>query len=474
MPIVYRSVKGSALTSDEVDGNFEELEDSIADVEADLASYLLLAGGSMTGDINFATTKGIKKGLSSLFFNGDNVDIVSVGVVNVNATGTSITNVGNTAANLNLYGLLINITGNQKFLTSGTGLYNSTSVASILFGASEAITVNTTGNIVIGTSSVRTVIISPTHIGEDSTPSQGESLKISKSFTDTSGTKYAHQVQAFTLQSGASTAELYASRYYIQHFASQTQNKLGGCSAYTDVQSASAVTEVVGFQSLAKADSGSTITGRYHFKIEQGTGTGTVTNEYGFYNGDGFLKGTNKWFLYNDDATVDSYLKGDVTLEGKIIQSTGLAATKTLVNTAVQASHTGDILETTKYTLTIPAGIMGANSSLRIDFMTSCTNNANAKTVRAKLGGTTFATLNMTSQASNRRVIKISNRNSTNSQISFPASNTIGLGSSTVAVLTTAIDFTSSQTFTITVENANAGDTISVEDVTVEVINPGI
>jgi hypothetical protein len=47
MAIVYRSEKGSALTSDEVDNNFQELEDTFA-------SYLPLGGGTLSGGVAFS------------------------------------------------------------------------------------------------------------------------------------------------------------------------------------------------------------------------------------------------------------------------------------------------------------------------------------------------------------------------------------------------------------------------------------
>jgi hypothetical protein len=47
MAIVYRSDKGSALTSDEVDNNFEELEDTFGD-------YLPLVGGTLSGNTTFS------------------------------------------------------------------------------------------------------------------------------------------------------------------------------------------------------------------------------------------------------------------------------------------------------------------------------------------------------------------------------------------------------------------------------------
>jgi hypothetical protein len=265
--------------------------------------------------------------------------------------------------------------------------------------------------------------------------------------------------------------------YMVNYSTAKTKDKVVGFRSYINMHDVgggtNTVTLGVGFESQMSTEwTNQHITNVVHFGVNAISGLGTTTNEYVLKLENSYLKGTNKWFLYNDDATVNSYLKGNVTIEGKIIASTGYAATKLLDYLHVQTSHTGDVLLTTKKTVTIPAGLMGANSTLRIYVLTSCTNNANAKNIIVDIGGTTFSNVTLTSVVGNSKEIKISNRNATNSQVVVQTTSVTGSGNATTS--TGAIDFTTSQTLSLKVQLANSGDTISIEDFTVEVLNPGI
>lgn len=141
---------------------------------------------------------------------------------------------------------------------------------------------------------------------------------------------------------------------------------------------------------------------------------------------------------------------------------------KVLAQSAVAASHTGNLLETTLATITVPAGAMGANGQVEIWALFSVTNNANVKTPRIRLGGSAFYSASLASTASAQCIVRIANRNAANSQVSF-AGVVSGIGSSSSAVATGAIDTSAAVSITITGQLAVATDTITLESYIVKV-----
>jgi hypothetical protein len=132
--------------------------------------------------------------------------------------------------------------------------------------------------------------------------------------------------------------------------------------------------------------------------------------------------------------------------------------------------------EVTAYSITVPGGLIGSNGYINLYILATCTNNANVKTIRAKLGGTTYfdpnlaADLDSSSGAAFER--KIANRNSQSSQVviskssvasysTVPAANTSG-------TVNTAID----QTLAITLQPSTENDNLKIEAYSIEVV-PG-
>ncbi len=145
----------------------------------------------------------------------------------------------------------------------------------------------------------------------------------------------------------------------------------------------------------------------------------------------------------------------------------GPAQPHVIAQSAVAASHTGDTTETTVATITIPAGRMGANGYLEVYCLWSATNNANSKTGRVKLGGSVLTAYSPTGNATCHGVARIFNRNSQSSQVCFPLGNAQSSGS---AASTSAVDTSAAVTLTLTVELANAGDTMTLEAYSVRVV----
>lgn len=130
-------------------------------------------------------------------------------------------------------------------------------------------------------------------------------------------------------------------------------------------------------------------------------------------------------------------------------------------------SHTGDTSETTLLTISVPANALGTTGQLRITTLWEYTNSANNKSLRVKFGGTTFTGVTTTTQAASQFITEIANI-SASTQIGAPA-NFTGIGSSTAAVVTAAVDTTTAQNITITAQLANAGESIALRRYLVEI-----
>lgn len=150
----------------------------------------------------------------------------------------------------------------------------------------------------------------------------------------------------------------------------------------------------------------------------------------------------------------------------------GVKAPGVLAQVATPSSITGTVAETPLATISIPAGVMSANSVLRITTLWSMTNNANAKTLTWRLGGTSIGASSVPSFASNRHQIEVRNRNATNSQVVQGGNSAGGWGASTSANLILAIDTSVSQNLTLNATLGNTADTITLEGYTIEILNP--
>ena len=151
----------------------------------------------------------------------------------------------------------------------------------------------------------------------------------------------------------------------------------------------------------------------------------------------------------------------------------GVNTWRNLGSSAVAASITGTLTETALATITIPAGAMGPNGVIRVQLLWTVTNNANAKTLRIRLGGiggTAHMTISGASTVSVTAHRVIANRNSQSSQVSSSAATT-AFGNGAAAVVTGAIDTSASQTLVITAELGNIADTVTLESYLVELLN---
>ena len=128
-----------------------------------------------------------------------------------------------------------------------------------------------------------------------------------------------------------------------------------------------------------------------------------------------------------------------------------------LYNLATPVVLTGTNSETTMLTVSIPASLMNKRGRANIIVLLSLTNNANAKTVRAKIGGQTFVATTSTNQSLLGFSGWLLNLNSETSQKNSMAASF-------------TVDTTIANDLVITGQLANAGDTVTLTTVSLEVI----
>lgn len=132
-------------------------------------------------------------------------------------------------------------------------------------------------------------------------------------------------------------------------------------------------------------------------------------------------------------------------------------------------SLTGSTSAVTLATITIPAGLIGANGKLKIYPLWSTTNNANVKTLRVLLGGSTCTTMPSQSVPNNSGLLIIRNTNNESAQ-KCSSGLVAGIGSSSGSIANPTIDTTAATTITITGQLAVGTDTLTLEDLFVEVV----
>jgi hypothetical protein len=144
---------------------------------------------------------------------------------------------------------------------------------------------------------------------------------------------------------------------------------------------------------------------------------------------------------------------------------------RNLVSTNVALSHTGDTAETDLFSFTIPANTFTANSILEYNIIASNNaNNANSKIIKLKIGTTDLISINLVSTRAVYRIGQMINRNSQSSQIITPPTSGSGVGTVNSAITTVNIDFSVSQSLTVTANLGNPSDTLILEALNIKIL----
>ena len=130
---------------------------------------------------------------------------------------------------------------------------------------------------------------------------------------------------------------------------------------------------------------------------------------------------------------------------------------------------TGTTSETTLLTVNIPASLIGASGKVKMYPLYSMTNNANSKVLRVKLGGSVAFYAAVSNSSHSSALVIIRNIGSESVQKSSTAVVS-GLGNTGTALNTLAIDTSVATTITVTGQLAVGTDTMTLEDLFVEVV----
>jgi hypothetical protein len=132
-------------------------------------------------------------------------------------------------------------------------------------------------------------------------------------------------------------------------------------------------------------------------------------------------------------------------------------------------SLTGSTSVVTLATITIPAGLIGANGKLKIYPLWATTNNANVKTLRATFGGAICTTMASQSVPNNSGLLIIRNTNSESAQ-KCSSGLVGGIGPSFGSIASPTVDTSAATNITITGQLAVGTDTLTLEDLFIEVV----
>jgi hypothetical protein len=161
------------------------------------------------------------------------------------------------------------------------------------------------------------------------------------------------------------------------------------------------------------------------------------------------------------------------TIGGSSITSQGIV---TILGKGAGATGAADTNENTLATITVPANAMGANGGMRIKANFTVTSSANNKTLRIRFSGasgTQYVNDVRTAVSAVTYEIWIANLNNTSSQKSFDSSAVFPGTTAVINGTTSAVDTTAATTVVITGQKASAGETITLNWYSVELISNG-
>ena len=146
-----------------------------------------------------------------------------------------------------------------------------------------------------------------------------------------------------------------------------------------------------------------------------------------------------------------------------------------LGQSAAQIVAPTDTSENVLATISVTNGIMTGAGCIRWDVVLSTDNNANAKTLRIRLGGiggSVLFTRSITSTTGNTLLGRTCNRNSASSQYTWLVTGSTHGGGvfASGAPTVTSVDTTSTQSLVITMQKATGADAVALEAYSVELV----
>lgn len=145
-----------------------------------------------------------------------------------------------------------------------------------------------------------------------------------------------------------------------------------------------------------------------------------------------------------------------------------------LAASSAAVSCAADTNENTLASITVPPSALGINGILRITTQWTFTGSTNSKTWRVKFGSMSVQDNGTTSASvtSLRCMSEVRNVDAANSQKGSSYTLTVAGSVPATAPTTAAIDTTAAVTLLITGQKATAGETLTLDSYTVEIIRP--
>lgn len=162
---------------------------------------------------------------------------------------------------------------------------------------------------------------------------------------------------------------------------------------------------------------------------------------------------------------------------GGVVASAASKIPKVLFCSGVAASITGTTTETVLATYTLPANTLPANGVLRITTLWSSINNGNIKTAKIRFNGISGSVLFtgvMTSRGVGQMITYIYANNSTSAQkwLGGTTFSDSAYGALNATMPTSSVNTTSNVDIVFTGQLTNSADTISIESIFIELIQP--
>ncbi len=151
----------------------------------------------------------------------------------------------------------------------------------------------------------------------------------------------------------------------------------------------------------------------------------------------------------------------------------GTTLGRVIAASAASVPHTGDTVETTLATISIPSGTVATGGKLQVYTLWSCTGSVNVKRFKVVLGSSALVNAVTTSNThvSYIRTVDMFARGRT-SEVAPGADLAGGTGLAATATATYSEDLDTTLSLTITGTLANSGETITLEAYSVVVFNP--
>lgn len=161
-------------------------------------------------------------------------------------------------------------------------------------------------------------------------------------------------------------------------------------------------------------------------------------------------------------------------LSGWFTNLTYVNANSFTVTSTVSQSTSGNLGtqtgEITVETLTLPANALGLNGELTGWFLLGAgANNANAKTLRLKFGGSTVLNPSLASTLTIQSLFRLQNRGVANKQIGYATSSTGQNGSTSAGLNPYTVDTSADVTVLITMQLATATDNMKLAGYSLDV-----